>query len=147
MEGDTATGTSDSTTTDFNPHPPYGGWRRLEHGKKKPFKFQSTPSVWRVTPFCNVCEADEQFQSTPSVWRVTTSLSFVSSTGTISIHTLRMEGDENVGGWLAVSYRFQSTPSVWRVTVKAIMDVQKCDISIHTLRMEGDGFFFYFFIL
>ena len=35
-------------------------------------KFQSTPSVWRVT-CANICKGccKSRFQSTPSVWRVT----------------------------------------------------------------------------
>ena len=56
----------------------------------------------------------------------------------ISIHTLRVEGDER-GKDVADQLRlFQSTPSAWRVTVAAWMYGIAELISIHTLRMEGD---------
>ena len=56
----------------------------------------------------------------------------------ISIHTLRMEGDD-----CKLSYRtefpvFQSTPSAWRVTIGGQVIRYRVSISIHTLRMEGD---------
>ena len=57
---------------------------------------------------------------------------------TISIHTLRVEGD---GGYMVKNkwhYKFQSTPSAWRVTPKAKRILAVCEISIHTLRVEGD---------
>ena len=59
----------------------------------------------------------QAFQSTPSAWRVTTSTYTFRRYETISIHTLRMEGDHDGSG-------NQSIPGA---------------ISIHTLRMEGDG--------
>ena len=37
--------------------------------------------------------AEQQFQSTPSVWRVTENLIHLQEQRTISIHTLRVEGD------------------------------------------------------
>ena len=56
------------------------------------------------------------FQSTPSAWRETGNLSpDPDSSCLISIHSLRMEGDETL------------------LIVK-----KKIDISIHSLRMEGD---------
>ena len=59
----------------------------------------------------------------------------------ISIHTLRVEGDQNV---TFISYdidTFLSTPSVWRVTdlVNFHSFSPNLIISIHTLRVEGDG--------
>ena len=79
----------------------------------------------------------------------------------ISIHTLRMEGDNfinniiahikgfqstpsawrvtKVGQWVAQTKGFQSTPSAWRVTVAVIAGHLGHLISIHTLRMEGDN--------
>ena len=56
--------------------------------------FQSTPSAWRETsrrqclyPCCG------EFQSTPSAWRETRCAGGVFGKSTISIHSLRMEGD------------------------------------------------------
>ena len=55
--------------------------------------FQSTPSVWRVTDGFIGALKDIQFQSTPSVWRVTNGTRNKVYGITISIHTLRVEGD------------------------------------------------------
>ena len=103
----------------FNPLPPYGGRLppcksfRTEEG------FQSTPSVWRETGH-NSCwrsgrcdfnplppyggrrsarsspEQSGAFQSTPSVWRETAAAIDILGGDTISIHSLRMEGDAAV---------------------------------------------------
>ena len=57
--------------------------------------FQSTPSVWRETPHCSVrSQQQRSFQSTPSVWRETGFLYSHSTGFDISIHSLRMEGDQ-----------------------------------------------------
>ena len=63
------------------------------------------------------------FQSTPSVGRATAQTTQGQETGTISIHTLRGEGDFS----------------------REDIDKMTPDISIHTLRGEGDynGFRFY----
>ena len=100
--------------------------------------FQSTPSAWRETAghlnyFCNVV-----FQSTPSAWRETVSAEIRTAEFVISIHSLRMEGDQLLlvsmllhqhfnplpphGGrlellcYLLIQSTFQSTPSAWRET-------------------------------
>ena len=77
--------------------------------------FQSTPSAWRVTPLRSKVVLVCSFQSTPSAWRVTARKLLPAIIQTISIHTLRMEGDHRGGG--------RQRPG---------------RISIHTLRMEGD---------
>ncbi len=61
------------------------------------------------------------FQSTPSVWRVTLRGNLpAQKIGRISIHTLRVEGD-NLQPNTVVGYtKFQSTPSVWRVTTDSM---------------------------
>ena len=80
-------------------------------------RFQSTPSVWRETdqqrghrngvihdfnplPPCGgrqrmapAIRHHALFQSTPSVWRETASLTTILTSTTISIHSLRVEGD------------------------------------------------------
>ena len=56
----------------------------------------------------------------------------------ISIHTLRMEGDDRYKDFCAKTGLFQSTPSAWRVTAASLDAPLQVDISIHTLRMEGD---------
>ena len=56
----------------------------------------------------------------------------------ISIHSLRMEGDEMSTVSEYVGEVFQSTPSAWRETDR-IHDGRNSEaISIHSLRMEGD---------
>ncbi len=55
--------------------------------------FQSTPSVWRVTMIVIKAYILLVFQSTPSVWRVTGDKVAETHCSTISIHTLRVEGD------------------------------------------------------
>ena len=79
----------------FNPLPPHGGRPAFPFLERSQVSFQSTPSAWRETPDSVSCP---QFLS-------------------ISIHSLRMEGDDLNGRPLPP----QST------------------ISIHSLRMEGDG--------
>ena len=60
---------------------------------QKSGRFQSTPSVWRET----CCGQDEgthpAFQSTPSVWRETIMAEATEAAPAISIHSLRVEGD------------------------------------------------------
>jgi len=59
----------------------------------------------------------EIFQSTPSVWRETPSQAFVIYNSTvISIHSLRVEGDQMLKAQIKLMEAFQSTPSVWRET-------------------------------
>ncbi len=102
-------------------------------------RFQSTPSVWKVTvTICALGLNALRFQSTPSVWKVTHISDSWASSVNISIHTFRVEGDYSllialpaavisihtfrVEGDLSlrlskpVLSQFQSTPSVWKVT-------------------------------
>ena len=124
--------------------------------------FQSTPSAWRETrppPF--FLSRLFPFQSTPSAWRETGSSTVARQVHSISIHSLRMEGDhcvvvlyictihisihslrmEGDEGTSTRNYRnpgFQSTPSAWRETICGCNENQFTGISIHSLRMEGD---------
>ena len=56
----------------------------------------------------------------------------------ISIHSLRVEGDDCRHAGRGQQHRFQSTPSVWRETQVAIYNKKSGAISIHSLRVEGD---------
>ena len=122
----------------FNPLPPHGG-RLVDNCTYCPWRaFQSTPSAWRETRQKGQARWKRRFQSTPSAWRETGVISRTKDSGkyfnplpphggrpvpvssqqvpcTISIHSLRMEGD---------FYR------CFRCTHQPI--------SIHSLRMEGD---------
>ena len=80
------------------------------------FIFQSTPSVWRETRDPDPIFLQRLFQSTPSVWRETSFAAVISLARQISIHSLRVEGDTLLSGFL----------------------YPVC-ISIHSLRVEGDS--------
>ena len=100
----------------FNPLPPHGG--RLPYFRRKLWErvFQSTPSAWRETSSTVSKIRHCTFQSTPSAWRETFGMLRTNWRIFISIHSLRMEGDN--------------------------LDVPKAvfhNISIHSLRMEGDN--------
>ena len=58
-------------------------------------------------------------------------------TTTISIHSLRMEGDIKETPKTSMK-SFQSTPSAWRETYVSSDAFAASHISIHSLRMEGD---------
>ena len=57
----------------------------------------------------------KSFQSTPSAWRETMLLPIFGGAENISIHSLRMEGDQQTFRLLQ-RVGFQSTPSAWRET-------------------------------
>ena len=57
-------------------------------------RFQSTPSVWRETNYYQTDNSRTVFQSTPSVWRETLLITAGSQCLVISIHSLRVEGDQ-----------------------------------------------------
>ena len=100
----------------FNPLPPCGGrlrsWRRLP---QRPH-FNPLPPCGGRQSRRGCCCLLSRFQSTPSVWRETkcNSIRFVG--GGISIHSLRVEGDQHAAHFRPNRFRFQSTPSVWRET-------------------------------
>ena len=98
MEGDFTFPADVPADEDFNPLPPHGGRHVYGDLGQEYQKFQSTPSAWRET-----AGNDD-------------SVKFLN----ISIHSLRMEGDNCFQRKL-----FQK------------------DISIHSLRMEGDFFHLY----
>ena len=94
MEGDVLLNSNRTMYLHFNPLPPHGGRRYRPDIKADCIVFQSTPSAWRET---------RQFRK-------------LSWNYGISIHSLRMEGDNS------------SSCSILRQF-----------ISIHSLRMEGDS--------
>ena len=103
----------------FYPRPPCGG-RPLTslHSSQRTRRFLSTPSVWRATEN-----------------RIGKSLTMM-----ISIHALRVEGDNKVQIPLFKIMLFLSTPSVWRATNAPYgQGGPSFWISIHALRVEGDG--------
>ena len=122
VEGDLLQFVSNLDNYHFNPHPPCGGWQIHLFRFVAVFLFQSTPSVWRVTNLaCNFLW-QHRFQSTPSVWRVTCVFPINQTAQKISIHTLRVEGDNIFLVYMIEHISFQSTPSVWRVTHNILCD-------------------------
>ena len=57
----------------------------------------------------------------------------------ISIHSLRVEGDATKADRARKEALFQSTPSVWRETRPVRQRNSSIHISIHSLRVEGDN--------
>ena len=139
MEGDSSATYFPAWNINFNPLPPHGG--RL-HAKLYAYivqLFQSTPSAWRETETIVVGRTDTKvFQSTPSAWRETNCFLCQCCHINISIHSLRMEGDESCGICFNHMQVFQSTPSAWRETTHPRQFSPYQIISIHSLRMEGD---------
>ena len=85
------------------------------------FVFQSTPSAWRETSVCFYDFTFFIFQSTPSAWRETIENVTSAVQYSISIHSLRMEGDLQLLGSLKPLFPFQSTPSAWRETNDVVL--------------------------
>ena len=125
-------------------------------------RFLSTPSEWRATAKYRLEHpTDPTFLSTPSGWRATAQTFHRGSFAKVSIHALRVEGDQRFnprevgtncfyprppGGGrpralstqIALVMTFLSTPSGWRATVLVLGKLLELDISIHALRVEGD---------
>ena len=102
----------------FYPRPPGGGRHLLALPLPSTSEFLSTPSGWRATALF------EQRK--------------VLVLG-ISIHALRVEGDQLSRDCYHCALAFLSTPSGWRATTEGQIDSLSLTISIHALRVEGDS--------
>ena len=100
----------------FNPLPPHGGRRFSTPLGAAPLAFQSTPSAWRETAWDRLR----------------------SGGGTISIHSLRMEGDESAVRRRFHRRDFNPLPPHGGRHGSSTVARQVHSISIHSLRMEGD---------
>ena len=78
------------------------------------------------------------FQSTPSAWRETPPPSGKTYTAEISIHSLRMEGDDNVLRQLHPVRHISIHSLRMEGDTKPYISRWTDAISIHSLRMEGD---------
>ena len=100
----------------FNPLPPYGGRHIIPGTMINIFYFNPLPP-YGGRRYAIVSGADSSsFQSTPSVWRETGGAYCKVECVGISIHSLRMEGDDAESQAFSRIFSFQSTPSVWRET-------------------------------
>ena len=117
MEGDTRRPYTRTHRQDFNPLPPHGG--RPTHLRSAPRckKFQSTPSAWRETSIVLFWVAVLWHFNPLPPHGGRLHLVKVSLYGRlISIHSLRMEGDDYKWDNESRELTFQSTPSAWRET-------------------------------
>ena len=163
MEGDREKRLCHHSPQPFQSTP--SAWRETPEFQHIPknSKFQSTPSAWRETHRTYIdSKVMFIFQSTPSAWRETPSLgrkgqaaenfnplpphggrplnrALVTLAERISIHSLRMEGDDSICETSGTVEVFQSTPSAWRETLGKEITADDAIISIHSLRMEGDS--------
>ena len=113
-----------------------GGWR----SPCACSPFQSTPSAWRETKVAAyVSIICRYFNPLPPHGGRLHAADFIEVMLTISIHSLRMEGDKTTNALLLGMVLFQSTPSAWRETVILRHSGSGWKISIHSLRMEGDN--------
>ena len=133
MEGDISTHPTLCSRQYFNPLPPHGGRRYITGRVSGKIAFQSTPSAWRetrphtisVAQYCYFnplpphggrpakdggYSADFAFQSTPSAWRETAVGGNGAGQHTISIHSLRMEGDCFVRKIISTRCHFNPLP-------------------------------------
>ena len=140
VEGDNSIASPNSRCIDFNPLPPRGG--RLGS------RIRYTVGIL--------------FQSTPSAWRETSATSLITSPYFISIHSLRVEGDEPCSQSAAHFIDFNPLPPRGgRPMTRALicgsikyfnplpprggrrlrdeMAKKHREISIHSLRVEGDS--------
>ena len=118
MEGDLARCSLSSSCPYFNPLPPHGGRPGISGQQIILFRNFNPlpPHGGRLHRKSSCTSLSNPFQSTPSAWRETGGMQGSGQTQDISIHSLRMEGDQ------CRLYR-ERNPFL---------------ISIHSLRMEGD---------
>ena len=139
VEGDMPAGMMAGSASYFNPLPPCGGRLRISHLPQRQGHFNPLPPCGG-RPRGSEKERRQRapFQSTPSVWRETLDSRPDRVLITISIHSLRVEGDPTTSKRLHHDALFQSTPSVWRETTIDGREWHGKSISIHSLRVEGD---------
>ena len=116
MEGDRIADTSFIISDYFNPLPPHGGRLCTLYMTTADNYFNPLPPHGGRQDILIRRYLELPFQSTPSAWRETTHDLHTISCDSISIHSLRMEGDESYEGDDYAGIAFQSTPSAWRET-------------------------------
>ncbi len=121
VEGDTRKTPTKAQPTYFYPRPPCGGRPCLCGFLSPSHDFYPRPPCggrpWNRT----MSVPASLFLSTPSVWRATLRWCGMGMERTISIHALRVEGDDSLARPSPVLYPFLSTPSVWRATTSPSM--------------------------
>ena len=123
----------------FNPLPPCGG--RLIYTKSQGtfLRFQSTPSVWRETGHpCGKVGHSENFNPLPPCGGRRQCAAAALHTDTISIHSLRVEGDGSNTASTPALRNFNPLPPCGGRPCHAQTRPHVSRISIHSLRVEGD---------
>ena len=94
MEGDAAVEAQKNAAKYFNPLPPHGGRRAADSAYTRAVaNFNPLPPHGGRRGVPEEFSVKVQFQSTPSAWRETMTIHGELVIHTISIHSLRMEGD------------------------------------------------------
>ena len=142
----------------FNPLPPHGGRRYITGRVSGKIAFQSTPSAWRetrphtisVAQYCYFnplpphggrpakdggYSADFAFQSTPSAWRETAVGGNGAGQHTISIHSLRMEGDSKTAQESVFHFAYPCT-----ILQKRMQKTTFCTRKNDFFRKKGEKF-------
>ena len=124
----------------FNPHLPYGRWRRLPLLHRlgaRNFNPHLPYGRWLARASDSIFR--QVFQSTPSLRKVTCRYCCLRIICFISIHTFLTEGDCLWSLRFPLIVLFQSTPSLRKVTLTPL--ALRCfpPISIHTFLTEGDA--------
>ena len=139
MEGDHIYLLLTFTTFYFNPLPPYGGRPAIRNFPLMIFHFNPLPPYGGRHFNSAPCAPPHAFQSTPSVWRETSEALQNRLRELISIHSLRMEGDQKPDLMRFAGRHFNPLPPYGGRRFFARFLVTHSSISIHSLRMEGDG--------
>ena len=138
MEGDASSWIALRRKLNFNPLPPHGGRPGTGAGQPLGILFQSTPSAWRET-FSGIVLISRPNISIHSL-RMEGDNTMREKTRNfgISIHSLRMEGDLCNCNFLPHTNHFNPLPPHGGRLVFTSHSQTLPGISIHSLRMEGD---------
>ena len=127
-----------SWITDFNPLPPCGGRPGYDTMTAAEKHFNPLPPCGGRHPRCNTTHRRKVFQSTPSVWRETSECTRSARSDTISIHSLRVEGDASCARLTRREWNFNPLPPCGGRPPSYVVALGASPISIHSLRVEGD---------
>ncbi len=140
MEGDSELRHDGFIGKHFNPLPPHGGRHFLDCVPEHTKEFQSTPSAWRET------QGIRHFRKrrSISIHSLRMEGDLINGKFTfemyISIHSLRMEGDVQSLYYASDFLHFNPLPPHGGRHSETFTTFPVVGISIHSLRMEGDAY-------
>ena len=109
----------------FNPLPPHGGRRCTRPRRSCSPIFQSTPSAWRETQDQGTGKRGTEISIHSLRMEGDDRKTVVFLPLVISIHSLRMEGDRSEAAMARPTTEFQSTPSAWRETSLSRLEIYR----------------------